>query len=645
MNDRFERENGERPARGPAAFFAFLASLPDRLFSLLSRTLIGRFFLSYDTGCEALTDSRLLRYFRRSDLYRRTDDIRLRASDALTHGVLMRAVKWFGNLVRYTGARIYGVLFGTFGIYTVLVYIIKYFALASLNAESSVLWTGIGLILFALPTFFSRRPLTEMLQGNPLTNLFFYTFLGLRRSPAVRRHTATLPPILAFLLGSALGIAGFFLHPLYLVFGILALIAVFLLFASPELSLCTALFAAPFLLFTHRPAGLLVIPVAIGLVSYVSKMLLGKRLFYFGSADLAMTAVVVLCLATMPFTYGGGDAAWEAFELALLIGGGYFLSANLLISRAAIRRAIHAILLGASLVAALYLAAFFAEGLLPSGTDNRLLSEWIRRLSSVASDPDLLPPVLLLAFPLAAGRMLGRETGAGERFFSLLSFLLSMGALVLSFSRGSWIAAIAGLFLFLLAASPATLYFVLPVGVATPFLLGRFADPVAAESYRTDIWDGAWRLFLSHPLGGIGVGEGAFSALYPYYAVTGAENAAHAGNLFLHVLCESGVAGLLIVGFAILVVFSCLVTHRSREKSPEIRLTNVACTASLFSVLTAGLFNGVFFNSRVVFLFFALCGTAVALERVGRREEERNRPFRDDDGTSGSAEFLLSEDA
>jgi len=67
---------------------------------------------------------------------------------------------------------------------------------------------------------------------------------------------------------------------------------------------------------------------------------------------------------------------------------------------------------------------------------------------------------------------------------------------------------------------------------------------------RLEIWAVAWQVFLDHPLTGIGIGN--FQTYYLQHAPPNALEpaATHAHNLFVHVLAEAGLLGLL--GFLLL---------------------------------------------------------------------------------------------
>jgi O-antigen ligase len=83
------------------------------------------------------------------------------------------------------------------------------------------------------------------------------------------------------------------------------------------------------------------------------------------------------------------------------------------------------------------------------------------------------------------------------------------------------------------------------------FFLTR-VDPYSnSKTQRIYIWKSAWKMFLDHPI--LGIGFSAFSKVYPYYRLPQAieENMSFAHNLPLNLLAETGILGF--ISFSLLV--------------------------------------------------------------------------------------------
>ncbi|HEX9370557.1 MAG TPA: O-antigen ligase family protein, partial [Roseiflexaceae bacterium] len=151
---------------------------------------------------------------------------------------------------------------------------------------------------------------------------------------------------------------------------------------------------------------------------------------------------------------------------------------------------------------------------------------------------------------------------------------LLLAGLVASLSRGAWVGAAAGALAMALALGPRARHWALAgVGIAAlalalggagllpGFVAARLASltrylslfdagtaVVTPENFavveRMAQMQAGWRMFLAHPL--TGVGPGSYTLAYPEFAVgTWYASRGHAHNYYLHMAAEAGIAGLL----------------------------------------------------------------------------------------------------
>ena len=73
--------------------------------------------------------------------------------------------------------------------------------------------------------------------------------------------------------------------------------------------------------------------------------------------------------------------------------------------------------------------------------------------------------------------------------------------------------------------------------------IGNLAD--TSTAYRVHIWMGSLNMARDVLLSGLGSGMGVFAAVYPQYALGGIEAAPHSHNLYLQIVIELGIFGLL----------------------------------------------------------------------------------------------------
>jgi len=175
------------------------------------------------------------------------------------------------------------------------------------------------------------------------------------------------------------------------------------------------------------------------------------------------------------------------------------------------------------------------------------------RVYSTLDNPNVLSEYLLLVIPFAGASIL-----SVKGFLPKLVFTGCLGAMLLcmllTFSRGGWLGLIiaAAIFLvmldrrFILAgiAGVVLLYFMLPDVILDRFFsVGDVAD--SSTSYRVSIWLGTLAMLRDFWFGGIGPGTAAFNRIYPLYNFNMA-SAQHSHNLYLQLVCDAGISGIIV---------------------------------------------------------------------------------------------------
>ena len=143
-------------------------------------------------------------------------------------------------------------------------------------------------------------------------------------------------------------------------------------------------------------------------------------------------------------------------------------------------------------------------------------------------------------------------------------------------------------------------------------------------------------------MGGIGYGNAAYQSVYPQFAYAGMEAAEHSHSLFLQILIGLGIPGILsffcILLFAVQMNFEYL-KHSNNERT---KIFIIAAMCSVLGMLVMGLFDFVWYNYRIFFLFWAVLGFACACIRVGQAEEIRHSYIESDETNSATMDFDLT---
>lgn len=316
------------------------------------------------------------------------------------------------------------------------------------------------------------------------------------------------------------------------------------------------------------------------------------------------------CLLALLFLLGGFFGAGDSIDGIVAALGVTVLFPVRHAARGGAARLRIAMLAGAVPVALLGIWQYWFSDLPLLWTDTERFSDIGTRVTSVFSNPNILAVYLLLILPAGLWEFF-RSVGK-RRVFAFFSSVALLLCLVFTWSRGAWLGAIAEILPALLSASRKScaclvLSPVVLVG-ALPFLPhsiynrfgGIFTLGETSVRYRCYTWKGVLQLLRAHPFG-IGVGEQAFSTVYPAYAVSGTERVMHAHNVFLQIATEIGFPGLFC--FLLLLLAALLPSLGGRRDGSAV--------IAVFGACVMGMFDHLWYARGMLILFFAVLGIAL----------------------------------
>lgn len=260
-------------------------------------------------------------------------------------------------------------------------------------------------------------------------------------------------------------------------------------------------------------------------------------------------------------------------------------------------------------------------------TDTDMFSSITFRVYSTLANPNVLGEYLLLVIPVACAFAFACDTWP-RRIACLLCAVIMGVCLILTYSRGCYLGLLFAaavflvlldrrfLFLGIVALALCPLY--LPESVISRFTsIGNLAD--TSTSYRVGIWLGSLAMLRDFGFSGVGFGSEAFNTVYPYYALEGI-SAQHAHNLFLQILCDSGIMGLLVFLGLIVSFYRMMLTAIRRERDRTARMLQIGGASAVSGFLVQSMTDYTFYNYRVMLLFFGMLGLCVLFTRMGRKE-------------------------
>ena len=262
--------------------------------------------------------------------------------------------------------------------------------------------------------------------------------------------------------------------------------------------------------------------------------------------------------------------------------------------------------------------------------DSDMFSGISFRVPSTLENPNMLGQYLLLTIPLGGACLLSAKTW-GRRIFYLCCCGIMCLCMILTFSRGAWLALLFAGVVFVLFLNPRlillapfaliALYFVLPDTVISRFTsIGDLTDN--STSYRVYIWMGVLAMLKDYWLCGIGPGDAAFNAVYPAYSYNGIV-APHSHNLFLQIVCDAGIAALAVFVILLFVYFRMMCSAFSREKDWTSRMFQTACISGVCGFMVQAMTDYSFYNYRLMFFFWAFLALGAASARRSQLPEGR----------------------
>lgn len=338
---------------------------------------------------------------------------------------------------------------------------------------------------------------------------------------------------------------------------------------------------------------------------------------------LALLFVSSLC----SFAVAGSLKVWIMYFVFMMF---YFVIINTVNTKEQLFRLLKIFVISGTLVA-LYGVMQYVFGWTTSNAwiDETMFEESTMRVYSTLANPNVLGEYLLLVLPVCAALFLKYKANTWTKWVYIAMFLVLALCLVLTQSRGCWIGFMAAAAIFvtfyegrlwgiiplLLCIVP----FIIPETIVNRMLsVGNMED--SSTSYRVFIWLGTLGMLKRYWMGGIGMGEAAFSKVYPFFSYN-AIIAPHSHNTFLQLTVEAGIGALvvfLLINF--LFVKKMTAVYRfGKHKKNSYATAALALASAVIGFLIQSMFDYTFYNYRVMALFFMVLAMGTALKYIRER--------------------------
>lgn len=353
----------------------------------------------------------------------------------------------------------------------------------------------------------------------------------------------------------------------------------------------------------------------------------GKKI---DGVDLLLMIFPLFCVVSAVFSFDRADSI-KVIAMWLGLYACVPLLRRIINTRARLIGALTALTVGAVFAGLYGLFQYFSGMVDTTWTDTSLFTDLQLRVYSTFENPNVYGEFLLLLLPLVAGLALYFK---GWRRYLLLGVeLLLMSNMVLTYSRGCYVGIALAALVFLWKFSKKWTVAAGVLGVPLAILLmpesvsarilsiGNMSD--TSTGYRLKIYIGTLAMLAVYWFGGVGVGEKAFNAIYPFYAMTDV-TAYHSHSLIFQSVVSFGIAGLMYLA-AIFCIYQRRMDTARRVMFPRDRVLILGFGSAFWGLLVQSIFDYTWYNYRVFQLFWVVLvlGFAAAEVLHPAREEKR----------------------
>lgn len=599
------------------------------LYTILCNCLPARLLTSYH-ALELRWEYLYTRVFGAPDgrLRRRLHTSRLAFAGFLESSKLLIVLDKLIRFLIRCPLNVFGTFFLTHGFLGAAIYFVTDHAYAD-----DIGWgiSGIAIAICSLPLLCSSKPLYSAAFGSRILGKILRSYLGLeplQKGQDKKSRGGIGSVYAALVLGVAAGATTYVWHPATVpIVLVLAALAVLVLYI-PEAGVLLAIATFPFWWVTGQSAMCAVAISGMTLISFINKLVRGKRVLHIRLLDLFVLIVCGVFVTHGIFTRGGPTSLMYGLGYTLLIAM-YFPVISLMRSEAWLNRCYRLLAASGAVLSVLSVLPFAAIleflDMIFKRVDFSVMGGLFDYYDAFFGKTAFVGGLLLMLLPMMLTEFIRKRSLTGY-FWNIAWIAIGCLSVFATMHIGVWAGLGVGLVLFFFMYSYKSLStsillaFPAACGIAWFGELNRvlklqhleivqaILDVIVtycdAADRRHVIAQTVFNLSKDHMLG-VGLGEHAVEAVFPYYAVPGMETITDMGNAYLQLLTECGWLAI-IAFFAVLLLFCmCVLSYLRHGSDPTTKARMVAGFAGIAGVLVLGNYIN-FLGSASIFTMFWL---------------------------------------
>ena len=535
---------------------------------------------------------------------------------------IRRAISSFVELVCYANIKTYGFLFLTFGLLTIIFYFAKDFLLGyGVPVTDNIsLIAGIVSAILSIPMMILDGPICQVLQEYLITDIIFFDFLCIKRMPPLRENAPN--PVGAVLSGVLLGVIGLFVPTLSVVGTLFFAVYAFLSIESPEFSLFSTIMLLPYLSMDKPEGyGILVTLVIITTVSFVRKLVYGKRVLNVEQYDILIVLMHITVLISGLALSGIASSTWSLKYISLSLV--YILAGNIITNRRLADCAVNATIFSGVIPALTSLVTFIR--LLATSPIEEI---YYNGISSVYSTREVAAAHFAVSVAMAVAMSIQTKGNIRAGYIAIGAFIFL--GLLLTFEPFAYIAVVLGIVAYMairkgkafvllllpLAIVPYAMVLLLPPDMLNA-IIGQSNDGLMPGAI-TELWSAVISIFGEHPWLGIGIGSEAFGEALSQLGF----NVPNSHNIFLEIAVEAGVFALIAFILIIWVRVRHRVNYHKYLAKSDVNVISSSASCAVFVLITIGATVYIWQDLSLYYLFWCVFGIGSATLRIAKQESD-----------------------
>ncbi len=612
------------------------------LLSLIYMSRVGRFFVQDDKSCD---DSHICRIVQKKHLGR-SSKVFTAINIFFSKSKVAGFFKKLTSVILSMSISVYGVFFMAYGIAATFA---RYALMFIEKGDSDIileLGIPIAIVLLSVPLLISQKSITEIASSSMFIGKFVRFFLMIPEEKLItkKRIGSSELKVLIATIGVIIGAVTYFVPTLTVPFVFLAFILLLVIMSHPESGVMLIAVTVPFLQYTKELQFIFPILVCVTCVSYFFKVWSGKRVGVHSTEGIVLSFFCIFMILASSFTAGGWQTFTDGIHAVIMVIGGFYITYNLMRNEKKLDTCLKALIVSFGIL--VFMGAFdmvlsVVEDTIKFSQSgiSYLISEKIFYIADSASNFGI---IACLVSPMLFCHACAKKSISGITL-SLVGFC---AAIAMSFIYGTYESLLAigiGLLIYCIFHSRksfATLLIIFVIACIAISLVFSFVPENLTDkamdlfegfrpvnhpdvSIREELDEGVWSMLKNGHLHGIGVGERAFSEAFSPYSTQATDGASSAANLYMQIICWSGIGGLVAFCLFFAWVFKGAIGYIIVCTDKKIRRIVVALGCGLATALMLGSVTNLWEDMRIFYMFWMMTALLCGYVRLGRVRDER----------------------